>query len=1114
MALTNLHPSNMTWDQFIVVLKDFLTQFEGCRSAPYFDTNRSAKPTIGIGFNLGVTKVRDEVFAAMKLTATQQTAAIKVLNDHTITTDADLQSKLKTAIGRDFLMTDTEITEVFKLEAGERTTSVSTSSGVGYSYELAALVSLQYSAVYGPNLKRILTGTVDAAQIRADAWYDIRYGSNSDGAHAKRRYAEAAMFGLYNDNVNVTVPDAKAVYRMFTLHRSDVVQYESQYGSAYIGAANADLAVANLGNVAAQDIKQALNPAKMTILADLGGNANTDIVNAYQAWIALGNDPVSFDSTNLYLDPGRNSATDSIMLDPLAHVAILDARQYETANGSNDILIGEGRADGAGGDILYGGKGNDLLIGGDGNDSLYGGDGKDVLAGGGGDDKYYVTRGEEVTIEDKQGINTILLDGREIGSFYKLPDGTNYVSYDGGLTAVLQNGDFIITDKNGTKVTLNKNFTEGDFGISFKDADVALQSDYTAVGDPLIHTANIAPGGQGTDWRITKSYNQQYGTDANGNSVLVSYDVDYFLVDTNGNPTEVGTASRADTLNGTAANDHLMSGGGDDIINAATGGGNDILDGGAGRDDIKAGAGNDILIGGADGDILQGGLGNDRIYGTSETTTAQAIASGNAGAGSGQQGDWLNGNSGDDTLIGSTGNDVLMGGAGNDDICGDTDWQTNSMNWTVTDQPLFRLFDPATGTSSPADAAADTIYAGSGDDHVWGGAGDDIVYGEDGNDKLSGNANNDIIFGGAGDDTINGDGIEHYGETVVNEGNDFIDSGDGNDTVYGNGGSDTLLGGAGDDKLSGDNGDGTGNEGNDIIDGGDGNDKVWGNGGNDTLLGGAGNDTISGDNGDGSGAEGNDTIDGGDGSDQIFGNGGNDVLLGGAGNDTIMGDSGTASAAQGDDYIDGGDGNDIINGEDGNNTLFGGAGDDQIFAGNGVNYLDGEDGNDTLSTTGSGSTLFGGAGDDNLQATGGNSYLDGEDGNNTLYAEGGNNELFAGAGNDSLAAKGGNNYLEGGDGNNTLVTNGLGGNTLLGGTGDDTLSAEGGNNYLDSGDGTNTLIANGGNNTLIAGTGNDYFSAAGGNSYLDGGDEVVAIFGNSLRENGEAANDVEGRLRA
>lgn len=55
---------------------------------------------------------------------------------------------------------------------------------------------------------------------------------------------------------------------------------------------------------------------------------------------------------------------------------------------------------GAGDDQLYGEQDDDLLMGGDGNDRLDGGIGADTMAGGAGNDVYYVTLGDDGTVED------------------------------------------------------------------------------------------------------------------------------------------------------------------------------------------------------------------------------------------------------------------------------------------------------------------------------------------------------------------------------------------------------------------------------------------------------------------------------------------------------------------------------------------------------------------------------------------------------------------------------------------------------------------------------------------------------------------------------------------
>ena len=86
-------------------------------------------------------------------------------------------------------------------------------------------------------------------------------------------------------------------------------------------------------------------------------------------------------------------------------------------------------------------------------------------------------------------------------------------------------------------------------------------------------------------------------------------------------------AEIAETLIGTAGNDHLQGFGGNDTLDGGDGhdrlfgdigndtlsggNGNDALFGGSGADVLSAGAGNDRLSGGAGNDSLSGGLGND-----------------------------------------------------------------------------------------------------------------------------------------------------------------------------------------------------------------------------------------------------------------------------------------------------------------------------------------------------------------------------------------------------------------------------------------------------------------------------------------------------------------------
>lgn len=72
---------------------------------------------------------------------------------------------------------------------------------------------------------------------RAEAWYQIRYncwGSRTDmeGGLRKRRFAEAQVFGLYDDPTNVGVEEARAVTAMHDRRRDAIDAVEVQFGDS------------------------------------------------------------------------------------------------------------------------------------------------------------------------------------------------------------------------------------------------------------------------------------------------------------------------------------------------------------------------------------------------------------------------------------------------------------------------------------------------------------------------------------------------------------------------------------------------------------------------------------------------------------------------------------------------------------------------------------------------------------------------------------------------------------------------------------------------------------------------------------------------------------------
>ena len=73
---------------------------------------------------------------------------------------------------------------------------------------------------------------------RTEAWYEIRYitnfGKSAGAGIAKRRFYESELFGLYDDGVDdlsISEQEAMQVYRMYTEHRGDILNYELKYGA-------------------------------------------------------------------------------------------------------------------------------------------------------------------------------------------------------------------------------------------------------------------------------------------------------------------------------------------------------------------------------------------------------------------------------------------------------------------------------------------------------------------------------------------------------------------------------------------------------------------------------------------------------------------------------------------------------------------------------------------------------------------------------------------------------------------------------------------------------------------------------------------------------------------
>lgn len=669
----------------------------------------------------------------------------------------------------------------------------------------------------------------------------------------------------------------------------------------------------------------------------------------------------------------------------------------------NDYLEGNGGAD-----ELKGEAGNDTLIGGDGNDTLTGGAGNDRLEGGLGDDTYILNtsdgKGSDILL-DADGIGKIQLDGQTLVGGQKLADG-NWISDDKQYSFTLvTNGDggsnLLISKINSTGSITIQNWQNNQLGITLDAAVTPPVTTDTWVGYML--------------------YDEEYNGGSGADQILGMGGID--LLDGNGGNDYIDGGDGSDTLIGGAGRDTLTGGAGKDVIYGSWFDaskvtfirGSDYRSGSFTSNDAAwefEYSGNMVMmvdgvsvenytyaydpnasLPSDDGNIIDGGSGNDIIL---------------AGVGA----DVAHGGADDDNMLGMAGNDTLFGGTGNDNLYGDSTTNTSYFSYT------------------PAELhGADILEGGAGNDLLMGQGNDDQLYGGDGNDTLLGDdrnpgntpdiANgNDTLDGGAGHDQMWGGG-----------GNDYLDGGAGHDQMWGGGGNDEFHGGEGNDYLDGDSATLDGQfHGNDILDGGAGDDTIIGGGGSDALYGSDGNDVMAGDIGDGGNLagqyQGNDTLDGGAGDDGLYGNGGSDTLLGG----------------NGIDYLDGGEGNDSLNGGADSDTLKGNNGDDLLSGDSGRDFLFGDNGNDTLD---------GGSGND---------YIEGNDGDDKLYGGTGSDTLLGGAGNDVLT----------GSGDAVLGVDGIyiGGDFLEGGAGDDTYHATSGDVIVDT-EGDNNIVAGGGADGVV-----------------------------------------------
>ncbi|QXH34067.1 peroxidase family protein [Pseudomonas muyukensis] len=177
-------------------------------------------------------------------------------------------------------------------------------------------------------------------------------------------------------------------------------------------------------------------------------------------------------------------------------------------------------------------------------------------------------------------------------------------------------------------------------------------------------------------------------------------------------------------LGGTAGNDIIISGDGDDTLYGDAG--NDYLEGGAGNDAVLGGAGDDIICDSFGDNRLEGNAGNDVIV------VGSMLAAGNLILGGDGQ-DFIVTTEDITTTFGGQGDDFILGAKTNLPPTGNEgdDWiEKGTQDGAPGDNFAPLLTDDVVGN--------DIFVGGGGFDEMIGEGGDDIFVGSDAQDKMDG----------------------------------------------------------------------------------------------------------------------------------------------------------------------------------------------------------------------------------------------------------------------------------------------------------------------------------------------------------------------------------------
>ncbi|NVK42692.1 MAG: hypothetical protein HWE39_15735, partial [Oceanospirillaceae bacterium] len=687
----------------------------------------------------------------------------------------------------------------------------------------------------------------------------------------------------------------------------------------------------------------------------------------------------------------------------------------DTLNGlaGDDVLTGGGSAT-----RINGGDGQDTITGGGSSNRLYGGNNSDVILGGGSSNYLYGEAGDDLLTAG--GISNVLYGGSG--------DDTLQSGTENNATLYGAEGDdlFAIQWSNATSNNTFYTYVYDSSGDDILDiSDIADSLDNVRFGNNYYGDLNILiyddDGNRIGSILVDNQFSSYYG---NIIETLVVGDVTIDLTNYESamalNSAFVyGATEGDDNLSGLGSNDTIFGLGGNDTIT--------LIDE---YSDAFGGDGDDQLIAGGYANYLQGNSGADSLY----TGDNDSIV--------------MNGSQGDDVYF--------------------IEWESASSDDTYVAQ---------IGTYSQSSDGDDTLdlsaIAATLDDISFQaysyGSGLSIVIYEDG--ETIGNVNilNQFSSGGyygdtietiiLGDETIDISGYSHIG--ALNSAL-IYGAGSGDDVITGTTAEEILVGFEGDDTISAGGTSNTlsGNAGNDILITEYNNTSLYGGNGEDTYTISWDGPTTNNqfyayihDSNDSTNGSNGDIIDLSDVADSLsdlrFSGTSSQLLISVLDDDGEIIGSVTVANQYYNNYsydeietlIVGDDTLDLTayaNGAELNSIVTYGVSndDDTVTTDENSATLYALDGDDFIYTTGSNNHIYGANGNDTIELHGSSSYGYGENGNDLIVASGSYSNLVGGEGNDTLIGKGSSITLQGGEGNDTLRVEGSSA-LAYGGAGDD-----------------------------------------------------------------------------